>query len=328
VIGFCLAAGAGSRLVPLTRFVPKPLLAPAGRPLVDLAVEALEAAGATRVVVNAHHGADLLTAHLAGRPGVEVVDEPVLLGTGGGLVNAARLGLLGRGDDAVLVTAADHVLDPEDLARLAAFLDRSGAPMAAGLIPSGVNSFGLRLEGAGGEKVVRDPGGPWDSAGAYAVRAGLVAGLDPGPAMLEHRVLGPLLERGLLAGLPFRAPAADAGTLHRLLEVSAGLLAGRWPYDLPPGRLVGGGPVFLADGAEVDPGAVLGGPVVVDAGGRVGAGAVVTRSVVGPGACVGPGARVAGSFLGPGAELPAGDTAVAALLPAQPVAERGSDPAG
>ena len=106
MIGFCLAAGAGTRLLPLTGAIPKPLLAPAGRPLIDLAVEGLQVAGATRVVVNAHHGAELLIAHLAGRPGVEVVDEPTLLGTGGGLVNAAHLGLLGSGDDPVLVLAA------------------------------------------------------------------------------------------------------------------------------------------------------------------------------------------------------------------------------
>jgi NDP-sugar pyrophosphorylase family protein len=338
VIGFCLAAGAGSRLAPLTRVVPKPLLAPAGRPLVDLAVEALRAAGATRAVVNAHHGAEMLTAHLAGRPGVEVVAEPVLLGTGGGLVGAARLGLLGSGDDPVLVTAADHVVDPDDLARLAAFLDRSGTPMVAGLVPSAADPFGLRLEGTGAEqqaglwtaaeppppdglpaltggRVVRDPDGPWDSAGAYALRAGLLTDLDPGPATLSARVLGPLLEQGLLAGLPFRGPAADAGTLHRLLDVSAGLLAGRWGYALPPGRLAGGGLVFVAEGAEADPAAVLAGPVVLDAGSRVGAGAVVTRSVVGPGACVGRGARVVGSFLGPGADLPVAAAAVAALVP-------------
>jgi NDP-sugar pyrophosphorylase family protein len=334
VIGFCLAAGAGTRLEPLTRVTPKPLLAPAGRPLVDLAVEALQRAGATRVVVNAHHGADLLVAHLAGRPGVQTVVEPVLLGTGGGLVDAAHLGLLGTGDDPVLVTAADHVLDPADLTRLAAFLDRSGAPMTAGLIPAGPDPFGLRLEegpppgqvardragawGWGGGRVVRDPAGPWDSAGAYAVRAGLLCDLEPGPATLSGRVLGPLLDRGQLTGLPFRGPVADAGTLARLLDVSAGLLTGRWPYGPPPGRLrqaPGGAPVFVADGADVDPAAVLAGAVVVDAGARVGAGAVVTSSVVGPGAVVGPAARVSGSFLGPGAHLPAGATATAALLP-------------
>jgi NDP-sugar pyrophosphorylase family protein len=328
VIGFCLAAGAGTRLEPLTLVTPKPLLAPAGRPLVDLAVEALQRAGATRVMVNAHHGADLLVAHLAGRPGVEVVVEPVLLGTGGGLVNAAHLGLLGSGDDPVLVTAADHVLDPADLANLAAFLDRSGAPMAAGLIPAGPDPFGLRLEEGSrpGGRVVRDPAGPWDSAGAYAVRAGLLCELEPGPATLSGRVLGPLLDRGQLTGLPLRGPVADAGTLARLLDVSAGLLTGRWPYELPPGRrrqAPGSAPGFVADGAEVDPAAVLAGPVVVDAGARVGADAVVTRSVVGPGAVIGPAARVTGSFLGPGAHVPPGATATAALVPGPAAAPRG-----
>ena len=107
-------------------------------------------------------------------------------------------------------------------------------------------SFRLRLEAG---RVTRDPEGPWDSAGAYAVRAGLLCELAPGPASLVGRVLGPLLDRGRLAGLPFQGPMEDAGTLHRLLGVSAGLLSARWPYPLPPGRLtrgVGNGPVFLA----------------------------------------------------------------------------------
>jgi len=319
VIGFCLAAGAGTRLLPLTRVTPKPLLAPAGRPLVDLAVQALQAAGATRVVVNAHHGSGLLVAHLAGRPGVEVVVEPTLLGTGGGLVNAAHLGLLGGGDDPVLVTAADHVATPGDLAALAGFLDRSGAPMAAGLVPAGAESFRLRLEAG---RVARDPEGPWDSAGAYAVRAGLLCELAPGPASLVGRVLGPLLDQDQLAGLPFQGSMEDAGTLDRLLAVSAGLLGGRWPYELPPGRLgrgVGNGPVFLAEGAGADPAAVLAGPVVLDAGCRVGPGAVVTRSVVGPGVVVGAGARVVGSFLGAGARVDPGAAVAAALIPGREV---------
>jgi NDP-sugar pyrophosphorylase family protein len=317
VIGFCLAAGAGTRLLPLTRAIPKPLLAPAGRPLIDLAVEGLQVAGADRVVVNAHHGADQLVARLAGRAGVEVVVEPELLGTGGGLVNAARLGLLGDGDDPVLVTAADHVVDPADLAALAALLDRSGAAIALGLVRAAADPYRLRLEGPG-ERVVRDRDGRWESAGVYAIPAGRLCDLEPGPATLFGRVLGPLLEAGQVAGLPFRGAMADAGTLARLLGVSAGLLAGRWPYALPPGELrrgVGGGPVFVAEGALADPAAVLAGPVVLDAGARVGPGGVVTRAVVGPGAEVGPGARVAGSVLGPRAQVPGGATVAAALVP-------------
>jgi NDP-sugar pyrophosphorylase family protein len=337
VIGFCLAAGEGSRLAPLTRTVPKPLLAPAGRPLVDLAVEALQAAGATRVVVNAHHGAGRLAAHLAGRRDVDVVHEPVLLGTAGGLANAARLGLLGSGDDPLLVTCADHVVDPADLGELAAFLERSGAPMAAGLTPAGAHPFGLRLEGepaAGGPsasrdpagaggRVVRDPGGPWDAAGAYALRAGVLEDLQPVPSTLAAALLGPLLQRDALAGLPFRGPVVDAGTLARFRDASAGLLTGRWPYALPAGALCtalgdggAGMPVFVAEGAVHDPSATIVGPVVLDAGSRVEGGAVVTRAVIGPGAIVGAGARVAGSVLGPAAHLAPGQAAVAALLPA------------
>jgi NDP-sugar pyrophosphorylase family protein len=336
VIGFCLAAGAGTRLAPLTHVIPKPLLAPAGRPLLDLAVEALAAAGATRVVVNAHHGAERLAALLAGRPGVQVVREPVLLGTAGGLANAARLGLLGGGDDPILVTCADHVVDPADLAALVGCLDRLDAPMVAGLAPAARPSFGLRLAGdpagggaaghpAAGGRVVRDPGGRWDSAGAYALRAGLLLELPPGPAALDAALLGPLLERGALAGMPFRGPVADAGTLHRLLHASAGLLERRWPYDLPPGALLDGArrdgrrpPVLVADGATLHPAATVAGPVVLDRGSRVAAGAVVTRAIIGPGAEVGAAARVVGSVLGPGARLDPGEVAVAALLPGPP----------
>jgi mannose-1-phosphate guanylyltransferase len=346
VIGFCLAAGAGSRLAPLTRVTPKPLLAPAGRPLLDLAVEALLAAGAARVVVNAHHGAELLAGRLAGRPEVRVVREPVLLGTAGGLANAARLGLLGAGDDPVLVTCADHVVDPADLAALAAVLGRTGAPMVAGLVPAAEGSFRLRLEAppagdaaqaageparvagdpgaAAGEpgRVARDPRGPWDSAGAYALRVGVLRELEPVPSALAGALLGPLLERGALVGLPFRGPVVDAGTLHRLLLASAGLLGGCWPYDLPAGELRAparrghpGGPVLVVDGASPHPAATVAGPVVLDRGSRVEAGAVVTRAIVGPGAVVGAGARVVGSVLGPGASLAPGGVAVAALLP-------------
>jgi NDP-sugar pyrophosphorylase family protein len=356
VIGFCLAAGAGSRLAPLTRVTPKPLLAPAGRPLLDLAVEALLAAGAARVVVNLHHGAEQLAGLLAGRPEVRVVREPVLLGTAGGLANAARLGLLGAGDDPVLVTCADHLVDPADLAALAAALARTDAPMVAGLAPWAGGSFRLRLEaaaaggatqaagdpgpvaggvdGAAGDpgretgdpgRVARDPGGPWDSAGAYALRAGALRGLEPVPSTLAGALLGPLLERGALAGLPFRGPVADAGTLHRLLAASAGLLDGCWPYDLPPGALLApprrrhlGGPVLVADGATLHPAATVAGPAVLDRGSRVEAGAVVTRAILGPGAVVGAGARVVGSVLGSGASLAPGAVAVAALLPGPP----------
>jgi MurNAc alpha-1-phosphate uridylyltransferase len=84
------AAGLGTRMRPLTDDRPKAMVEVAGRPLIDHALD--QAAGCAPVVVNAHHHASLLRAHLAGR-GAQVLHELQLLETGGGLRNALpRLG--------------------------------------------------------------------------------------------------------------------------------------------------------------------------------------------------------------------------------------------
>lgn len=66
VVGVVLAAGAGTRLQPLTRFRPKPLCPVGNRPLVDLALERAASAPIRRVAVNVHHGRQALEAHLHG----------------------------------------------------------------------------------------------------------------------------------------------------------------------------------------------------------------------------------------------------------------------
>lgn len=90
-----LAAGLGSRMRPLTDTRPKPLVEVYDKPLVDHVLDRLEAAGITEAVVNVHHHADLLEAHLARRtapPHLHISDERgTLLETGGGIVKALPL---------------------------------------------------------------------------------------------------------------------------------------------------------------------------------------------------------------------------------------------
>ena len=322
MIGFCLAAGAGRRLAPLTDAVPKPLLAPAGRGLIDLACVALFEAGAERIVVNLHHGADQIAEYLRGRSGVRLSPEPELLGTGGGLVAARRRGLLqdgdhGERDPTVVLTCADHVVDPQDLALLAVELERSGAPMAIGVGPGRLSPV-LRLDG---DRAVADPDGGWTAAGVFALRASLLDAVEPGYSTLVDALLEPCWRRGELLGVPMRRAWADAGTLERFLDVSAGLLAGRWPYPLPAGRLdraATGGPVFVAAGARLDHTATVEGPLALDVGATVAPRAAVARSVLGRGASVGEGASLTGSVLGPGAQVAPGERVADALLPARP----------
>jgi MurNAc alpha-1-phosphate uridylyltransferase len=89
-----LAAGYGRRMQPLSRTVPKPLVRVAGRALIDHCLDALAAAGVERAVVNVHHLADAIEAHLAGRhaPEIRISDERAeVLDTGGGIKKALPL---------------------------------------------------------------------------------------------------------------------------------------------------------------------------------------------------------------------------------------------
>jgi N-acetyl-alpha-D-muramate 1-phosphate uridylyltransferase len=86
-----LAAGMGVRMRPLTDKIPKPLVAVAGRPLIDHVLDRLAEAGVDTAVVNVHHLADQIERHLAGRqtPRIVISDErSELLDTGGGVVKA------------------------------------------------------------------------------------------------------------------------------------------------------------------------------------------------------------------------------------------------
>jgi NDP-sugar pyrophosphorylase family protein len=91
-----LAAGAGTRLRPLTDRMPKALVPVRGRPLLAHVMDRLVAAGATRLIVNTCHHAGQIAAFLERHapPGVEIAlshepDGPY--DTGGGLLAAAPL---------------------------------------------------------------------------------------------------------------------------------------------------------------------------------------------------------------------------------------------
>jgi N-acetyl-alpha-D-muramate 1-phosphate uridylyltransferase len=103
-----MAAGKGTRMMPLTATKPKPLVSIAGTTLIDHVLDHLRAAGIGRIVVNVHYLADQVEAHLAAKArdfDVVISNERALLrDTGGGLVKARQL----IPDDPFLCVNADN----------------------------------------------------------------------------------------------------------------------------------------------------------------------------------------------------------------------------
>ncbi len=90
-----LAAGLGTRLKPLTDHCPKAMLEVGGAPLIHHQLGWLAGAGVTEVVINLHHLGEQIEACIGDGAafGLSVCysREPVLLETGGGLVQALPL---------------------------------------------------------------------------------------------------------------------------------------------------------------------------------------------------------------------------------------------
>lgn len=87
-----LSAGFGTRVKPLSLVRPKALFPVLNRPLISLTLDRFKESGIEKTVINSHHLAPVLETYLAGLgTGLEIhpVREKEILGTGGGVKNAA-----------------------------------------------------------------------------------------------------------------------------------------------------------------------------------------------------------------------------------------------
>ena len=87
---FLVCAGLGTRMKPLTDTTPKPLLALSGRPILDYIFDYLRETSVNKVTVNSHHLPQQISNYLQTIKDFALTEsyEPVLLETGGGLVNS------------------------------------------------------------------------------------------------------------------------------------------------------------------------------------------------------------------------------------------------
>lgn len=214
-----LAAGLGKRMLPLTESKPKPLIEVAGKPLIDRVVANARAEGATQFVVNAHHYADQMKAHIAaleasiggGRFQLSLeADAP--LDTGGGIKRALPL----LETDPFLVMNADSFWPlgrDKPLARMLGRFDADATDMVL-LCVHPRDAVGFRrshdfcLDPRG--RITSDSGAPVIYAGVALVARKVFEGAADNVFSLYG-----LIERGLadgrLAGVALDAPWFHAG---------------------------------------------------------------------------------------------------------------------
>jgi NDP-sugar pyrophosphorylase family protein/thiamine kinase-like enzyme len=90
---FILAAGFGERLLPITSYIPKPLLPVAGKPVLQLILDRISELPLKHIGMNLHHKKTAIKEWLncsTFRDKVRLFEEVQILGTGGALKNAER----------------------------------------------------------------------------------------------------------------------------------------------------------------------------------------------------------------------------------------------
>ena len=286
-----LAAGEGTRMRPLTRTRPKPLLPVANRPLVGHTLAAAARAGASRFVIVVGYRADQIETTIGeayeGVP-VSYVDQ----GDPEGTADAVR--------------AARPELDD------APFYD---ATPAAGAIrvpdPSNYGVFETSSESI--SSVVEKPPNPTTdlaNAGAYAFPAAARDWLDVHASERGERELTDVLQRVCdeydVTPVTFDR-WLDVGRPWELLE------ANEWLLDECERDIQGDvsddatlrGTVVVEEGATIEPGVVIEGPAIVQRGASVGPNAYIRgATLVGPDAHVGHSVEIKNSVLFPHAHVP------------------------
>jgi MurNAc alpha-1-phosphate uridylyltransferase len=143
-----LAAGFGTRMRPLTDSIPKPLVTLAGRTLLDHVLDRLAGAGIRRAVVNVHHFADQIEAHLKGRAAPEIIvsdERETILETGGGVLKALPL----LGDSPFLVHNSDSVWCERGASNLKLLMDAWQPHRMAALLLLARRDSSMGYEGSG-----------------------------------------------------------------------------------------------------------------------------------------------------------------------------------
>lgn len=305
-----LAAGVGSRLDPLTRSVPKPMVPIVNRPVLEHLVELLVRHGCSQVVMNTHYLPECIEGYFGSgeRFGTRILfsREERLMGTAGGVKRMAALF-----DSTFVVIGGDDLTDV-NLSDMIDFHRARGAMVTIGLsVVDDPSQFGVVLTGPNGavHRFVEKParGEVFSNrvnAQVYILEPEVLNLIPDGvPYDFGKQLFPMLLREGYpVFGYEMHSYWCDIGSLSQYRRANYDVLNGLAPLNLNVPEVERG--LWVGEGARIAPRAEVGRPVVLGEGCIVESGArVLENTVVGPGVVIEEGATVRHSILWEGAEI-------------------------
>jgi mannose-1-phosphate guanylyltransferase len=318
--GMILAAGQGTRVRPLTRYLPKPMIPILGKPVMEYLIEHLARFGVTEIMVNVAHnhnkieqyfgdghrwGVQLGYSFEGARDHGEVVPKPS--GSAGGLRRIQDFS--GFFDDITIVLCGDAIIDLDIKAALHEHRVKGAMASVVTLdVPlAEVSNYGIVVaDDEGRVKSFQEKPAPAEakstlaSTGIYIFNPEVI---DLIPSGQVYDIGSQLFPQLVEKQLPFFAQKRffnwiDIGrvsdywsTLQRVLrgEVAQMDMPGR---EVRPGVWVGlgtsipweqvsiEGPVYIGSGVRIEPGACIIGPSWIGHGSHIRSHAKVVRSIL------------------------------------------------
>jgi len=300
-LGILLVGGMGTRLMPLTRDTPKPMLPIAGLPVTEHQLLAAKRAGVSTIVLATSYLSEVFTPYFGdgSRWGLDVryAVEETPLGTGGAIKNAAATLNLAAGSDEPIVIFNGDVLSSHNLGKqiqehvanradVTLHLTHVEDARAYGCVPvdenGRVTAFLEKME---------NPITNTINAGSYVFHPSVIETIAANTVVSVERDVFPAL---VAAGKKIYGYVEDAYWLD--IGTPRALLAGS--KHLVDGEFKVGATSKIAASARLQDGTSVGERCTIDED------VLISGSIVCAGSEVGAGSEIRNSFIAPGSHVP------------------------
>lgn len=315
-VAILLVGGFGTRLMPLTRNTPKPMLTVAGIPVTEHQLLMAKAAGIKEIVLATSYLSEVFIPYFgdgsAWGMSIKYAVEKEPLGTGGAIRNAAQLL---ETQESVVILNGD-VLSSHDLSEQIRQHEEHDADVTLHLTQvEDARAFGCVPTDAQGRvtaflEKMENPVTNQINAGCYVFNPRVISSIPLDTVVsVERETFPQLVASGAkVYGYLENAYWLDIGTPKALLKASTDIVLRTGQGLVMPGATVDStakvsGGSCIGAGASVAAGAQIDGSIV-EAGAVIGANAVITNSFVAAGAVVDNAANIWSSFVTKGEILP------------------------